>query len=106
VIHAALEHGVEPSLALNLAQTESGMRSLAERHEKNGTWSHGIFQLNDRLLRGRQRFCFSLEGNACASPADPYVGSALQYMSYLIRNRGAHNLTCIWRRGEWSAACR
>jgi|SRR5579884_1931667 len=46
IVRESLDAGVPPDLTLDLAWEESRLDPRAIRHESNGTWSTGIFQIN------------------------------------------------------------
>ena len=58
VVSIAMEVGVPPALATQLASVESGMNPLAVHRDRNGT-SCGTMQLNDRYW---MMACFSMMG--------------------------------------------
>ncbi len=48
ILDASLDFGIPPHIALRRAWYESGMEAGAIRHERNGSVSRGIMQLNSR----------------------------------------------------------
>ena len=97
IIHASLDAGLEPSIALDLAFLESRDNPQAVRHERDGSVSMGLFQLN-----GPTAVALGVQDPMDQAEAIP---AAVQYLARLVRAHGRRGAVCRWRAGEWSERC-
>lgn len=74
IVRQAVANGVPPALAFWLAMSESGLNPTAARHEENGSYSLGYFQLNDRYFR-----------NAAWMTPEENIAAGLTYFGKLYR---------------------
>jgi hypothetical protein len=66
------------------AQAESGMRPDVVRHERNGSRSTGIFQLNNRSFPGSETW-----------PIEKQISAALAYLAAHLRACGGDEACAV-----------
>lgn len=98
IVSASLAEGMEPSIALDLAFNESHDNTYAVRHEGNGTYSRGLFQLNDATAEAM--------GVTDATDAREAIPASVKRLAKLVRKGGRRKARCWWVHGEYARACR
>jgi len=97
VISSSLDAGLDPMIAINLAFSESHENQGAVRHERNGSFSRGIFQLNDATARAM---------GVDATDAATAIPASVAWLAKLVRRGGPRKAHCWWVHGEYSKVCK